>query len=164
MPRALGLLLRHRIRLRTARVGRPLTMSDGGEFVPFRETVVRGPRRADVPPAVLRPRFRLRGIGRPGSMRHRLFRRVCIVTTPFFVGVGGFRSKLWMYDPVTGAYAGLYDWDDPIAATAYAESLCRVLRWLSMPASVSCELVEALDVDAYLRRGHAGASSTPLAS
>ena len=95
-------------------------MSDGQLYVPFRETVATGSRRAGVAPAVLQPRFRLRGTGRPGSIRHRVFWRVCIVTTPFFVGVEGFRSKLWMYDPETGSYAGLYDWDDPDAAEAYA--------------------------------------------
>jgi hypothetical protein len=127
-------------------------MSDDHVFVTFRETVVTGPRRADVAPAVLQPRFRLRAVGCPGSLRHRLFRRVCIVTTPFFVGLDGFRSKLWMYDPATGTYAGLYDWDDPAAAAAYAEGLCRLLRLLSKPGSVSYELVDDLDVDAYLRR------------
>jgi hypothetical protein len=163
-PRAVGLLLRRRIRLRTARLGRPLTMSDGQVYVPFRDTVATGPRRADVAPAVLQPRFRLRGVGRPGSARHRLFWRVCILTTPFFVGLDGFRSKLWMYEPATGAYAGLYDWDDPASAAAYAKGLCRVLRPLSVPGSVSYELIEDLDVDAYLRAYDAGANGTPLAS
>ncbi len=51
-----------------------------------------------VPPAVLQPRFHL-GILTPRRRRlHALFRVVCIVTTPFFVGIRGFRSKLWMVD------------------------------------------------------------------
>lgn len=152
VPRAVGLLVGRRIQLRRDRLGRPLTMSDGHVFVPFRETVATGPRRDDVAPAVLQPRFRLRAMGRPGSFRHRLFMRVCVVTTPFFVGLDGFRSKLWMYDPATGAYAGLYDWDDPAAASAYAEGLCRLLRLLSEPGSVSYELTDDMDVDAYLER------------
>ena len=164
VPRAVSLLLHRRIRLRQGRVGQPLTVSDGHTFVPFRETVAIGPRRTDVAPAVLQPRFRLRGMGRPGSLRHRLFWRVCIVTIPFFVGLDGFRSKLWMHDPATGDYAGLYDWDDPIAADSYAQGLCRVLRLLSVPGSVSYELAENLDVDGYLRRHGPAAVGTPLAS
>ena len=109
-------------------------MSDGRTYVPFRETTVETPRPATAVPTVLQPRFRLRGVGRrPDGLRHRLFRRCCIVTTPFFVGVGGFRSKLWMYDPATGDYAGLYDWDDPRRARAYAEGLGAVLRIVSVP-------------------------------
>jgi hypothetical protein len=64
----------------------------------------------------------------------------------------------------TGAYAGLYDWDDPASAAAYADGLCRVLRPLSVPGSVSYELIEDLNVDAYLRAYDAGATGTPLAS
>jgi hypothetical protein len=55
-------------------------------------------------------------------------------------------------------------WNDPIAANAYAQGLCRVLRLLSVPGSVSYELAEDIDVDAYLRRYDAGAAGTPLAS
>jgi hypothetical protein len=80
---------------------------------------------------------------------------VCIVTTPFFVGVRGFRSKLWMVDPATGDFAGLYEWDDAVSARAYAEGLARVLRALSTPGSVSYELVEGLTVEDYLA-AHAG--------
>lgn len=152
VPRAVAGIVTGRVRLRTAHVGRALTVSDGHVFVPFRETSIDVPRPAGVRPAVLQPRFQLRGLGRPGSRRHRLFRRMCIVTTPFFVGLPGFRSKLWMYDPATGGYAGLYDWDDPAAAAAYADGLAKVLRPLSVPGSVSCEVVADLDVEAYLRR------------
>jgi hypothetical protein len=126
-------------------------MSDGRTFVPFRDTLATTPLPADGAPCVLQPRFRLRGVGAPGSIRHRLFRHVCVVTTPFFVGVEGFRSKLWMYDPSSGEYAGLYDWDDPGTARAYAEGLSVVLRALSAPGSVSYELVPGVDVDTYLR-------------
>ena len=78
----------------------------------------------------------------------------------FFVGVGGFRSKLWMYDPSTGDYAGLYDWDDPRRARAYAEGLSAVLRLVSVPGTVSYELVPGEDVATYL----ATTSSAPSAS
>jgi len=77
---------------------------------------------------------------------------VCIVTTPFFVGLPGFRSKLWMVDPATGDFAGLYEWDDATTARAYAEGLSRVLRLLSAPGSVGYELVEGTTVAEYLSR------------
>jgi hypothetical protein len=75
---------------------------------------------------------------------------VCIVTTPFFVGLPGFRSKLWMVDPATGDFAGLYEWDDRATAHAYAEGLAKVLRLLSSAGSVSYELTEGVDLDDYL--------------
>ena len=75
---------------------------------------------------------------------------MCIVTTPFFVGLPGFRSKLWMVDPETGDFAGLYEWDDAPTARAYAEGLSKVLRLLSVRGSVSYELRTGCSVDEYL--------------
>jgi hypothetical protein len=145
--------------LRSERVGERLTMSDTRTYIPFRHTVLLAEPTGAVTPTVLHPRFRLRGLGRSDSFRHRMFRRCCIVTTPFFVGVDGFRSKLWMYDPATGDYAGLYDWDDPTSARAYADGLSAVLRLLSVPGSVSYELVAGEDVATYLATSSATASS-----
>jgi hypothetical protein len=84
-------------------------MSDGRAYVPFRHTR-KGPAfwSDEQPPAVLQPRFHLGPLPARRRRLHRLFRVVCIITTPFFVGLPGFRSKLWMVDPATGDFAGLY--------------------------------------------------------
>lgn len=137
-------------------LGSSLIMSDGHRFVPFRHT------RKDPslwvttrPSAVLQPRFHLELLPARRLLLHALFRVVCIITTPFFVGLPGFRSKLWMVDPDTGDFAGLYEWDDAETARAYAEGLAKVLRALSAPGSVSYELVEGCTVDGYLRQAAA---------
>src|SRR3954464_13218974 len=78
-------------------LGLSLSMSDGRHYTPFRHT-----RRNEEewskrePPAVLQPRFHLTVLSARPRRLHALFRVVCIVTTPFFVGLRGFRSKLWM--------------------------------------------------------------------
>jgi hypothetical protein len=142
-------------------VGGPLRMSDGRTYVPFRHTRRAKARWSDAqPPAVLQPRFHLELLPARRLRLHALFRVVCIVTTPFFVGLRGFRSKLWMVDPETGDFAGLYEWDDAPTARTYAEGLARVLRVLSAPGSVSYDLVEGMTVDAYLHRNTL-APSTP---
>jgi len=161
VPHAVTLMARRAIQLRHDRLGRLLGMSDGRSYVAFRETVTVTARPGGASPAVLQPRFRLRGMGRAGSRRHRLFWRVCVITTPFFVGLDGFRSKLWMCDPSTGDYAGLYEWDDATTARAYADGLCGVLRLLSVPGSVSYELIPDCDVDAYLAACGTSATGTP---
>jgi hypothetical protein len=99
---------------------------------------------------VLQPRFHLAVLPARRRRLHALFRVVCIVTTPFFVGLPGFRSKLWMVDPATGDFAGLYEWNDAEGAVAYAEGLARVLRMLSTRGSVTYEVVPDLTVAAYL--------------
>jgi hypothetical protein len=126
-------------------------MSDGRTYVPFRHTRKAATRWATASdPAVLQPRFALRVMCPARHRVHALFRVVCIVTTPFFVGLPGFRSKLWMVDPATGDFAGLYEWDDEPTARAYAEGLCKVLRLLSVPGSVSYEVTPCCTVDEYL--------------
>lgn len=127
-------------------------MSDGRTYTPFRHTVKEAGQATSGEPAVLQPRFHLRFMDPRRRRLHALFRVVCIVTTPFFVGLAGFRSKLWMVDPVTGDFAGLYQWDDAEGARAYAEGLSKVLRALSTAGSVSYELRPATTVEEYLEQ------------
>ena len=154
LPHAARDLAAGRTRCHRAYLGERLRMSDGRTYVPFRHT-----RKSPAawsfahPPVVLQPRFHLALLAPHRRRLHALFRVVCIITTPSFVGLPGFRSKLWMVDPETGDFAGLYEWDDAATARAYAEGLARVLRLLSSPGSVTYELVEADTVDDYLCRG-----------
>jgi hypothetical protein len=160
-PCAIRLLVTGHIHLVPERVGTPLRMSDGRTYTPFRETRKRDSEWAGKDAAVLQARFHLRTM-RPGQhRRYALFRTVCIVTTPFFVGLRGFRSKLWMEDPATGDFAGLYEWDDDGVASAYARGLNRILRWLSVSGSVSAEVVAHTTVDAYLEESRRGPSPLP---
>jgi hypothetical protein len=151
VPSAAGRLAAGDIRCVDDLVGAPLTMPDGRSYVPFRHTrkveALWGPTGE---PAVLHPRFALPGFEPRRRALHRLFRTACIVTTPFFVGLDGFRSKLWMVDPATGDFAGLYEWDDVDGASAYGAGLDRVLRLLAVPGSVTYDVVPARSFDEYL--------------
>lgn len=152
LPAAIRDLCTRRTRCCSALVGETLRMSDGRTYIVFRHTRKTATHwAASYQPAVLQPRFHLRCMGPRRHRLHALFRVVCIVTTPFFVGIRGFRSKLWMVDPDTGDFAGLYEWDDAPTAEAYAEGLSKVLRLLSVPGSVRYELQPNCTVDEYLR-------------
>jgi hypothetical protein len=160
LPAAASAILRGEIHHVDDHLGTHLAMSDGRTFVPFRNTISTAPRpgaRASRP-AVLQARFRLEPLPAHRHRLHALFRVVCIATTPFFVGLPGFRSKLWMVDPWTGEFAGLYQWDSEEAAAGYERGLVRILQRLSTPGSVSSELVPDTTVDEYLRFGAAVAA------
>jgi hypothetical protein len=160
LPLATAALATGVVRRRRSLVGDPLRMSDGQVYEPFRHTV-KDPDawRPDTSPAVLQARFHLLGTRADQRAFHWLFRHVCIVTTPFFVGLPGYRSKLWMTDPATGDYAGLYEWDSFREAQAYVRGLMPILRALSRAGSVSYEIVADTTVEEYL-----GISSTPAAA
>jgi hypothetical protein len=114
-------------------------MGSRGDFSVFRETDrVHAGHEA---PAVLVVGFRLRVL-RSNRPAHWLFQRCCILTTPFWSGFPGFRIKLWMVDPVTKSYLGIYDWDGRDRAQTYVDALVRVLEPLSVPGSVWYELLD----------------------
>jgi hypothetical protein len=107
-----------------------IDFADGSTGRVYRETRVdRSARR----PCVLVVSFRLRGVHGPA---HALFRLESLLNTPLFVGFPGFVSKLWLGHDHRDTYRGLYEWDDPALAEAYARSLWRVLELVSAHGSI----------------------------
>ena len=150
------------LRLRRRRRGTAYDLGPRGTYRVFRETVSSGPA-ADVSPVVLVVGFRLRVIGK-SALAHRLFQRCCILTTPFWSGFAGFRVKLWMVDPETDDYLGIYEWCGREQAQLYVDALVRVLRPLSTPRSVWYEIREQpfeRFLSDHLRRQSAARSTPP---
>lgn len=132
---------RDELHLSGEHVGWQLDFGDGSTAQVYRETRCTSPRTG--PPCLLVVVFRLRGLGF-GPWRHALFRAESVLNTPLFAGFPGFRSKLWLTDPVTGRYRGVYEWDGPGQADAYAHTLSRLLRLVCEPGSVAWQVVPEL--------------------
>src|SRR5438445_185960 len=92
---------------RKDRLGRAYLLGEYGEYRIFRETV--GNDGSEDKPVVLVVGFRLKLLG-INQFWHKLFQKVCILTTPFWSGFRGFRVKLWMVQPRAGNYMGIYEW------------------------------------------------------
>lgn len=140
------LIARRRLTWPRGRVGGELRFEDGTSSVVFRETVLPEPSGN---PATLIVCFRLRLLG-TSRVAHWLFRKESIANTPLFAGFPGFRSKLWLTDPRTGVYRGVYEWDGADQAGAYAETLSRLLRLASTPGSVRYHVVPGVRRDVYV--------------
>ncbi|MCE3553120.1 YdhR family protein [Pseudonocardia sp. RS11V-5] len=134
----------------TGLVGHWVSCDDGSRSLVFRETAVRGRNPAD--PVVLVVRFRLRWIGRR-RWAHAVFRSTCPINTPLFAGSPGFVTKLWLTDPRTGVYRGLYEWDGAERAERYATQLARVLGLVAMRGSIAHTVVEGVDRTGYVDGG-----------
>jgi len=84
-------------------------------------------------PCLLVVEFRLRAVHGRG---HAAFRWESLLNTSLFAGFPGFVSKLWLAHDERGRYRGLYEWDGPRRAEAYARVLWRVLALVSVPGSI----------------------------
>jgi hypothetical protein len=138
----------HSLHLRRDRLGARYTIEQGGTYEIFRETVCDA--GAEQRGVVLVVGFRLRTM-RSHPLPHWLFQRLCILTTPFWSGFPGFRVKLWMVDPATKNYLGIYDWAGEGRAATYVTALLRVLRPLSTNGSVWYHIHPEPDFETYLQ-------------
>ncbi len=83
-------------------------------------------------------------------MRRYLFERTSLVNTVLFAGFAGYRVKLWMVDPRTADYAGLYSWRSAEEAERYAHYIVRILSPLSRPGTVGYEVLRGTPFEEYL--------------
>jgi hypothetical protein len=141
-------LIAHRcLHLRRGNVGATAELPDGRRFVVFRETTCdQGALDDSVTLAVW---FHLRFVPAGGRFRRFLFERESILNTLLYAGFDGYRVKLWMVDPATSDYAGLYAWSDAELAERYARYITAVLRPLSVAGSVGYE-IRSERLDRYL--------------
>jgi hypothetical protein len=126
----------------------PIVFADGTTSTVFRETRVNGPLPAD--PVILVIRFRLAFLDDAGLL-HAGFHRECLVHTPLFAGFPGFYSKLWLDDPDTRIYRGLYEWDGAKSACSYAECMVGLLRPLSNRGTCDFHVEPGYRRDEFLR-------------
>jgi len=141
------LLRQHRIHLPAGRVGIRLYFADASSAPVYRETVV--DRGATQDPCVLVVEFRLRAVRGFG---HTVFRWESLLNTPLFVGFPGFVSKLWLAADERGSYRGVYEWDGPQQAEAYARALWRVLALVSVRGSIHYVVLPGWHRDELLDR------------
>lgn len=144
--RTAALLREGRIHLRRNHVGEQVRFADGTTASVYRESVV--DRRPPARPAVLCVEFRLRLVR---GLGHTLFRWESLLNTPLFIGFPGFVSKLWLRHDSDGFYRGIYQWDGPARAEAYARALWQVLAIGCVPGSIHYHVVPDRERDEFLR-------------
>jgi hypothetical protein len=132
----LAALVAGRLYFPRARVGESLEL-DGERWVIFRQAVRHpAPGQPARPGAGFHVRFRVAARSPQAHIRFSL------LPIPFFVGLPGFRSKLWLHNPATGEFQGRYEWDSVAAATRYAHSFAmRFMAWRAVPDSLAFEIV-----------------------
>lgn len=129
-------LVRGRLHFPRGRIGQTVRWEDGQEFTIFRQ-MLRDPRPGQplVSGALFQVRFRV------ASMPPRINRVFSLLPIPFFSGLPGFRSKLWLVDQASGDFMGQYEWDTVEDAENYSKSFAmRFMIRRSIPGSVRFEI------------------------
>jgi len=143
-----ALLFQRRLHIGHRRVRHDVVLDDGRRYVVFRETSCDTP--TSTRPVTLVVWFRLRAIPPGARLRRRIFERACIVNTLLFAGVPGYVTKLWMVNPPTSDYAGLYSWRSASEAESYGRYITSILRPLSARGSIGFNVVADRTLDEYL--------------
>jgi len=133
----LSYLLHRRLHFPKERQGEGLTMADGQTFTIFRQVRVDpAPGQPQNPQATLTVRFQV------ANMTARQNELFSLLPMPFFIGLPGFRSKLWTVNIQTGVSQGVYRWDTAEDAENYANSFAmRFMTRRSVPGSVSWQII-----------------------
>jgi hypothetical protein len=105
--------------------------------------------------------FHLRGIPQGSRVRRFLFERLCLVNTILFAGFDGYRVKLWMVNPDTADYAGLYSWRSVEEAEVYARYIVGVLSPLSTSESVGYQIFPDIELEDLLTSHDPALSLSP---
>ena len=83
--------------------------------------------------ATFRVRFQ---VAHMSAKQNKLF---SLLPIPFFIGLPGFRSKLWTLNEASGVSQGIYQWDTVQDATNYAHSFAmKFMAMRPVPGSISC--------------------------
>jgi hypothetical protein len=149
--RACRLLAARRLHVDRTWAATTVTLPDGRTFRTFRQTSCDVPEPDGAEHVVLVVWFRLHGVPPRARVRRWLFERESILNTVLYAGMPGFRTKLWMVDPVTSDYAGVYEWSGQKAAETYVRYITSVLRPLSRRDTVGGHVVTGVgSLDEYL--------------
>ncbi len=133
----------------TKRIDSTLTAPDGTSFAVFRETArPEGDTASDGVTLVFRFAITRRPLA--GVARFALYHRLANVASPFFVGMSGFRRKLWLAGDDHGTYLELYEWASESDAEAFVDVLQGLLGPLDAAGWATYEIVDAPSIDAFV--------------
>jgi len=138
--KTIGNALTGRLHLPRNRVGKEFEIG-AEKWIIFREAVVdRRKGQPEKPGAVFIPRFHVANMSVRQNMIFSLL-PMCLI-----LGLPGFRSKLWLYNPANGDSAGYYEWNTIEDAKNYSRSQAmRFMSNRSVPGSVSFKIIPVRD-------------------
>lgn len=148
--RAPRYLFEGRVQFPSNRVGDVLELPDGDTFVVYRETTLRPVAGTSADGVVLVFRIQVTDPEAGETLRDVLFDPLANAATPFFVGMPGFRRKVWLAGERPGEFLELYEWETRGDADRFVGVLESLLAPFEFAGSASFEVVADDSVDEYV--------------
>ena len=130
-------LVSGRLHFPKTRINDEVQVEDGTKFTIFRELHIKPPRSGwgGPPSALFKARFHVE------KMPPKINKVFSLLTIPFFIGLKGFRSKIWLQDERGGDALGIYEWETVEDAKNYSESFAvRFMTGRSVEGSTSFKI------------------------
>lgn len=148
--RSTEFLAADRIEYPDDRVGAVLETPDGESFTVYRETALTARPAETTDGVVLIFGMTVNDRTLAGLTRFALYHRLANVATPFFVGMPGFRRKLWLAGEAPGTFLELYEWSSAADAERFVDVLQSLLGPFDATGAASYEIVSAKSTTAFL--------------
>ncbi len=144
IPRSIRLMITGRTAYPQARVDQTITLGDGRQYRVFREVIMR-----DNPPRDTGGMFRVwfkTKMSLNNTITFSLFTRI------MFVGMPGFRSKIWLVNEKTEEFGGIYQFDTVDDARQYQHSFAmRLSKLRAIPGCFCNEVYEKTGEESLYR-------------
>lgn len=139
-PRSVFFLLSGRMQFPKDHIGKVITLENDQKYMVFREGVLNPKSNQPKEPDGI---FRVWFHTRMSSKRTILLSRLTLFG---FLGMPGFRSKLWLHDETSGDFGGIYEWDTEQDASNYDKSYAmKFSKWRSVPGKFKTEVFPESD-------------------
>ncbi|MGF7117685.1 hypothetical protein [Methanobacterium oryzae] len=138
----ISLFLRRKVHFSREKIGKVIVTEDNEEFVIFREVKVNA--KIDKP-AVFKVKFLLSGMDPKNNIRFSW------LPVPFFIGLQGFKAKVWTLNYENNYFQGIYEWKNEKYAKKYSKSFAyRFMSRRSVQGTVSFEIIPNSTLEEYL--------------
>ena len=129
-------LLLGRLHFPEDRIGEVIEAENGQKYTIFRQMYKDVGPGEEKPQAIFKVCFHVTNMS---PERNKVF---SLFTIPFFAGLPGFRSKLWLVDEESGGNMGIYEWQTAEDAQNYSQSFAmRFMSRRSIPGSAKYEII-----------------------
>lgn len=131
-----------RIQFPKDRIGEIIIGDDGRPFQIFRQVIIKSSQTQEQHHnAIFKVNFKLAEMSPQKNIKFSL------LAIPFFIGLPGFKSKLWMIDKESGYFQGIYEWDTKEHAERYSKSFAmKFMCKRSLPNSVQYTITSKSDI------------------